>query len=470
MQKVHIPLGPAGFDLKLPDSAVVYTMSAPDVIPEPAGAVRKALAEPIGSRPLAVLAREAAAAAGSGKGARGPTACIVVSDNTRPVPYRGESGILLPIVQILLDEGFAAADILILVATGTHRRMKDTELREMIDPAVFGLGVRVVNHDCKNEEELRSLGKSSRGSDIRINRRYLDADLKILTGLVESHFMAGASGGRKSVCPGIVGERTTYIFHGAAMMAHPQARDLVLEGNPCHEESVEVARRAGADFIVNVTLDHSFRLTGIFAGDLEKAHTAAVEKVKSYVGIPVDGEFDIVMTHAGFVGINHYQSAKAGVAALGALRKGGHLIAAADHTDAAGPVGSLPYRTTLQLLKLVGPEAFTRIIMSEDWTFIPEQWQTQMWTKLFNRIPFGHFHYFAPQLDDRHWADLPGIDGRRYLGAERRGAPGPGDLQEFFDGALAAAVASYPPAERSGLRIACLPDGPYGIPFQSASL
>jgi len=467
-------------ELRLPDSTDVYAMAAPRVLDDPAGAVRAALAAPIASEPLAAIARAAvsrvsrggcaAPGARASSGARAARACVVVSDNTRPVPYKGDSGILMPVVETLLGEGFAAGDILVLVATGTHRAMTEDELRAMLDPRVASLGIEVSNHDCRDEPNLVRLGASGRGGEALINRRYMEADLKILTGLVESHFMAGASGGRKSICPGIMGERGTFVFHGAAMMSHPMARDLVLEGNPCHEESLEVAEMAGADFIVNVTLDHSFRLTGVFAGSLRAAHEAAVARVKEYVGIPVDGEYDIVATHAGFVGINHYQAAKAGVAAIGALKEGGHLIVVADNKDAANPVGSLAYRTTLQLLKLVGPEAFTRAIKSDGWTFIPEQWQTQMWTKLFSRIPFGHFHYFAPQLDSRHWADLPGVDGRAYLPEERRAAPSLSDAQAFLDGAIAAAMASYPEGERAALRIAYLADGPYGIPYQVSAI
>jgi hypothetical protein len=105
--------------------------------------------------------------------------------------------------------------------------------------------------------------------------------------------------------------------------------------------------------------------------------------------------------------------------------------------------------------------------MSEDWTFIPEQWQSQMWTKLFKRIPFDHFHYFAPQLDKRHWVDLPGVDGRSYLPADRQAAPALADAPSFVEGALAAAIACYPEAERAKLRICWLADGPYGIPYRA---
>ncbi len=82
--------------------------------------------------------------------------------------------------------------------------------------------------------------------------------------------MAGCSGGRKSVCPGLISEHGTFIFHSAELMGNPNSCDLKLENNPVHEESLAFAKMAGVDFIVNVTLDHHFDITGIFCGDLEK--------------------------------------------------------------------------------------------------------------------------------------------------------------------------------------------------------
>ena len=250
------------------------------------------------------------------------TACIVISDSTRPVPYKGDSGILWPLVKILLDCGLNARNILVLVATGTHRGQTADELKSMLDPRVFEAGVAIENHDCHNTENLTRLGKTGRGSDILINSDYINSDIKILTGLVESHFMAGASGGRKSICPGLIGEKSTFIFHGAPMLADDRSCALNLEGNPCHEESLEMARVAGADFIVNVTLDGNFDITGVFSGELEEAHRSAVLHLKSYTAIDVNKKYDIVVTHAGFVGINHYQAAKAGVEAARIVKKG----------------------------------------------------------------------------------------------------------------------------------------------------
>ncbi|MDR1429438.1 MAG: nickel-dependent lactate racemase [Spirochaetaceae bacterium] len=462
MIKVPFPLGGGNIELSLPDNTDVFGMTAPELLPDSEDAIRSALENPIASPPLGTLAREALSRP---KGER-PLAVILVSDNTRPVPYSGKEGILLPIVKTLLKEGFAAGDIAVIAANGTHRLMTDAELRAMLDNEIWTLGVRVLNHDCRDVKALRFLGTTSRGSEVYINSLYLDADLKIATGLVESHFMAGFSGGRKSVCPGIIGERSTFVFHGAEIMGHPESRDLRLDGNPCHEEALETARMAGVDFIVNVTLDHSFRISGVFAGDLEEAHRAAAEKVKSYVGIPAKGYYDIVVSHGGFVGVNHYQIAKAAVASLGLLKKDGYLIVAGNNTDAVNRLGSLQYRTCLQLLRQNGPDAFVRLIKSPDWVFLPDQWQVQMWAKLFERIPQDHFYYFSPQLDERHWEELPGVNGGLLLPENKRTQPRLEDVPEFVSLAINAAAASCPEEERASLRIAWLSDGPYGIPYQ----
>ncbi len=483
---VEIPFGRGPVRASLPDGTEILRMAEPEALADPAAAIAQAMAQPIGTRPLAAIAAAKLAAAQAVAGApagtvasggapvpqRRPRACVVVSDNTRPVPYKGPDGILMPILRSVADAGFAPADICVLVATGTHRGMSRDELEAMLGTEPFAMGVQVVMHDSRDASCLVDIGTTARGTRASINRRYLDADLKILTGLVESHFMAGASGGRKAICPGIFGEEGTFIFHGARLMAHPNARDLCIEGNPVHEESLAVAKMAGADFIANVTLDGAFRITGVFFGDLEAAHAAAVRTLAGYVGIPVSKPYDLVVTHGGFVAINHYQAAKAAVASMGALTPGGGLVIVADNRDPQA-VGSDRYRLALALLKTIGPEAFDRVLMSPDWTFIPEQWQVQMWAKAFRRIAMRDFTYFAPQLDDRDWRDLPGVDGRRYLEPARRGAPALADAGAVIEGAVADFLArrgwNAADVASGKCRIAWLADGPYGIPLAPAA-
>jgi nickel-dependent lactate racemase len=458
-----ISFGTENVKLNLPDFTDILAMPAPEPLREPEYAIQTALTESIGSPGLDSVIREKLR---RNPGAR---AVVVVSDNTRPVPYKGKTGILWPVVAKLLNHGFTNDRILILVATGTHHALSDPELRTMLDSRVYEAGIPVKNHDCQDTANLADLGRTRRGSQILINRHYVEADLKILTGLVESHFMAGVSGGRKSICPGLIGESGTYTFHSAPLLASPNARDLVLEGNPCHEEALEFARRAGADYIINVTLDHHFKLTGVFAGDLEAAHRSAVERLKEYVALPVAREYDIVITHAGFVGINHYQAAKAGVAAAQILKPGGRLILAANNTDAE-PLGSLRYRTVLQLFKLIGAERFQQLINSAGWTFIPEQWQVQMWAKLYAKVAPEHFIYYSPGLQPSHYELLPAVDGNRFLPETERYQGTLARIAKVVTGALDMVTNELKQHGVDRPSLAFLQDGPYGIPVFASTL
>ncbi len=445
---VHNPIDPANKDLLLPDTTLCYGMSAPPALQNAESAIEQALAHPIQSKPLSVIAKEKLDAD------KDATAVIVISDNTRPVPYKGKGNILVPILTTLLEVGYRAGRITVLIATGTHRPMTAEEIDRIIDPWVFEKGIAVVNHDCKDESILTYLGKTARGSEVKINSCYVNADLKILTGLVESHFMAGVSGGRKSVCPGLISEHGTFLFHGADLMGHPDSRDLNLEGNPVHEESLAFAKMAGVDFIVNVTLDHEFAITGVYAGDLEAAHLAAFEMVKSYAKVPIAEEADVVITHGGFVGINHYQSAKAAFASIGALKKDGYLISIANFTDRKDIIGSVTYKTVLAILSLCGAQALIKVLHSKDWPFIPDQWQVQKWAPVFEKIPLDHYYYFAPQLTKADGPGLPGINAATLT-----------DSKEYSEVVKTLLQIISKRENQRALKIVWLSDGPYSIPY-----
>lgn len=454
--KVTVPFTSETASVEFPIACDLLQMSGAEALEDPRKAILAALDAPIGAPSLREVVQEKL----EKKPDRKAKAVIVISDNTRPVPYTGESGILVPIVNVLLEEGVRKEEITVLVATGTHRGLSDEELRKMLDQEIFVKEIRIVNHDCRDEDQLEYLGNTTRGTQIFIDSCYMQADIKILTGLVESHFMAGASGGRKSICPGLIGEKGTFVFHGADMLDNPNSSDLVLEGNPCHDEALEVAKTAGADFIVNVTLDNEFRVSGVFAGDLEKAHEAAVSQVKEHIGVSHTKKYDVVITHAGLVGINHYQVAKTGTVAMKVVKPDGYVIVAGDTTDAANSVGALTYRTTLQLLKLIGPEKFMSLIKSDEWEFIPEQWQVQMWCRLFSVIPMDHFYFYSPQFSAEQYEGCPGVPGSQFV--KRTGFSE--GMEDFYRGALIDA------AERLGkaleeLSVCFLLDGPYGIPL-----
>jgi len=248
------------------------------------------------------------------------------------------------------------------------------------------------------------------------------------------------------------------VFHGAEMMGDERCSSLVIAGNPSQAEAREVAQMAGVDFILNVTLNGEKQVTGVFAGELLAAHNAAIARLMKTAAVYIDREYDLVVTHSGFVGINHYQSAKAATEAARALRPGGSMIVAANNTD-VDPVGSGHYRSTLKLLRELGPAKFTARILSAQWKFVFEQWQVQMWARALTRLdPAGELTYCAPQLAafDFEAEGIPGINGCAGIPGDSPAEVARAAVQKSIDGFAAA---------NPGASVAVLLDGPYGVPI-----
>ncbi len=195
---IDLLYGKGSYRLELDPSWEVSVIRKPEMplLADPVDAVRAALAQPVGARPLAEAARGA------------KSACILVCDITRPVP----NGLFLPImVRELMAAGIPATGITILVATGLHRPNEGEELAELVgDPWVMQT-VKVQNHFARNDADHVDLGATSRGTPVKLDRRFVEADVRIATGLVEPHFMAGYSGGRKVIAPGVADRKSTRL-------------------------------------------------------------------------------------------------------------------------------------------------------------------------------------------------------------------------------------------------------------------
>lgn len=454
-KEIPVEYGPETISVRVPPDCAIVTMKEMPVLADPTEALEAALSKPIGSLPLEEIIKA------KGKSPLDLVAAVTVSDITRPVPYKGEKGMLRPLLSRLERAGIRRGNIKIIVGNGMHSPGTPAEHREMFGEEIME-AYRIVDHDCQDRENLTFVGKSATGGDVFVNRHFFAADLRIATGLVESHFMAGFSGGRKSVCPGLVDKRTIEKFHSPAFLESPLADNLILEGNPCHEEALAIARTVGVDFIVNATLDKDLRPTGFFAGDLQAAHLAAAAMVKQYVSVPLSQQYDVVLTHGGYVGRNHYQAVKAVYNALPALRRGGTLILATNNRDRE-PIGGPEYKTLLHLLKLQGRERYMEMIGSPSWRFTKDQWEPEMWAKVFRKLDEERFVYCTHTIGRDQYCLIPGRCGLDYLPAarERLDAAAVGEMVEA---ALREAVAIRLAA---GVRpsVAFIREGPYAIPY-----
>ena len=454
-KKILVEFGRHRLEVSVPPDCIELGMKDVPVIPDPKGAIGMAFSNPIGSSTLEEIIRK------KGKPPQEISVSIAVSDITRPVPYKGENGILVPILKRLESSGIPKKNIKIIVATGMHRPSTPEEKVEMYGGEIVDQ-YTVSDHDCENNDLLVSIGETQRGTHVYVNRDFYFSDLKIATGLVESHFMTGISGGRKAICPGLVDVKTIQRFHGVDYLEDPHADNLILEGNPCHEEAIEVASTVGVDFIVNVTLDKDMRITGVFAGDLEKAHRAAFGHMKGYTAIPIDREYDIVLTHGGYVGRNHYQTAKAACGALQVVKKGGILILAADNRDRE-PIGTPEYKSLIHLLKLQGIERYLKIISHPDWKFTKDQWEPEVWGRVLRKIGEEGLIYCTLEISEEDFCLLPGQCGLDFFRKKKK-KPSFEMTQEIVQNAILFSVQRY---LEKGVHpiMAFIREGPYAVPI-----
>ena len=355
---IRLDYGRQGLAVELPDSVRVSVVepSKGEPIADPAGAVERALARPIAALPLAEMAR----------GRR--DAVVVISDKTRPVP----NGLLLPpILRTLEAAGIARERIEILVATGLHRPNSRDELIAMTSAEIVER-YRFRNHVARHADEHVHLGRTQRGTEIWLDRGFIDTDLKVVTGLIEPHLMAGYSGGRKGVAPGLAGVDTMRSAHGAAML-EGNVGPGIIAGNPFHEDLLEIVRLTRVDFLVDVSINRARQLTGVFAGDVEKAHEAGMRFVELEVCADLDAPADIVVASAGGYPLDdtYYQSIKGMVAALNIVRRGGTIVLAAALTEG---VGSADFQSLLRETR--SADDFMARITTPDF-FSIDQWMVQ---------------------------------------------------------------------------------------------
>ncbi len=422
---MHVDLrygkGTFGLELDSDCEATIIRKPAMPLAPDPVAAVRSALAHPVSAQPLAAEAR--------GK----KSACILICDITRPVP----NGLILPLlVRELMAAGIPANAITVLVATGLHRPNEGAELAELVgDPWVLDT-VRVENHYARNDADHVDLGPTSRGTPVKLDRRFVEAEVRIATGLVEPHFMAGYSGGRKVIAPGVAHKDTITTFHSARFMAHPRAANCVLEGNPLHEEQLEIMHKLGRALALNTVIDEHRRLSFVNFGEVVASHLATVDFIRRYAEVPLPRRFATVVTSAAGYPLDktYYQTVKGMVAPIDVLAPGGDLIVVSECSEG---MGSPEYVAAQERLLGLGPEGFLADIGAKRFADIDE-WQTQMQLKPMRA---GTVHLYSGGLD---------ANTARLTGVQR--------IQSVED-AIRQSVA------RSGDRhIAVIPEGPYVVP------
>ncbi len=388
--QITMNFGRYGLPVQIDEGVEVELVRKPTmpILPEPSRAIAEAINNPVGCRPLRELA------AGAKK------ACILICDITRPVP----NGMILPVlIRELLAGGMTKDQICILIATGLHRPNLGDELREVVGDDWVVENIRVENHFAEKDEDHVDLGETRHGTEVKLDWRLVEADLRIAVGLVEPHFMAGYSGGRKLIMPGVAHHQTIRTLHNAAILQHPLARNCRIDGNPLHEQQLEIVERLGGALALNVVIDDERRISFVNFGEIVASHLGAVEYVRRYAEVPIRKRHRTVLTSAAGYPLDrtYYQTVKGMVAAIDALETGGDLIVVSECSEG---MGSANFVKAQQRLLASGPEAFVQSIMDKRLADIDE-WQSHMQAKAMGS---GRIYLYAPALAEN--GKLTGVE------------------------------------------------------------
>ena len=402
--KVELAYGKTGLEIDVPEerTTVIEPTYLPG-LPDERGALRNAIRNPIGTRPLRQTVRP------------DQTVAISVCDITRPMP----SSTVLP---VLLGELSHVPDdrITILVATGTHRENTRAELESMLGAEVVDR-YNVVNHDGFDPDAVVHVGETSDGISVRLNRAWVEADFRITTGFVEPHFFAGFSGGPKMVAPGLAAFDTVMQLHSAPLIADPNSVWGVTEGNPIHDAIREIARMTGVDFSIDVTINRDHKITSAYAGELFAVHKAACDVSRRTAMQAVPDPFEVVVTtNSGYpLDLNLYQSVKGMSAAAQIVEDGGTIICAAECSDGIPDHGE--YKQLLAARDT--PEELLEMVNEPGYSH-HDQWQVQLQAQiqLKARVHLKSDHLTPQQIDAAHLTPVDDLESAVAESLDRHGA------------------------------------------------
>ena len=439
---IDLAYGRHGARITVPDGnlAAVVEPDWPSVLAQPRTAVARALQAPVDGPPLAAVLAERVGGRSRSVGSAGWRndwrhfrAVIVTSDPTRPCP---NYEILVPILHALHEAGIPPDGVSILIATGLHAPAVGEAARRLLGAEIISK-YRIVNHFGHRPVTHIRLGQTQSGTPVVLAREWVEAHVRIATGVIEPHLMAGFSGGRKAVCPGIAADETVRAFHAPRFIEHERALPGLLEGNPTHEEALAVARFAPPHFTVNVTVDRHARLTGVFAGTMEGAHEAGVAFLRQHVARSVAEPCDILVTTSGGwpLDATFYGAEKGLLTGLPILKAGGTFVWAAALADGlgsaqfAGLVAKYPTLTK-----------FHEAITAEGAPVVKDQWALQ---NLAKAARHGRVVLWSDLLD---WEDQQ----RLFVTPVR---------------SLEAGLAWGFEKHGRDARVAVMPHGPYVLPY-----
>ncbi len=293
-------------------------------------ATLECMRRPIGSAPL------------SEKVKKGDKVCLIVADITRA--WNHSRDFTIHVVNELNLAGIPDEDIFIVFAQGTHRAHTDAENIECVGEEV-ARRIPMYQHDCRDKDMLVHMGETSRGTDVWLNKRVVEADRVILINALSTHDMAGFGGGRKLVLPGVAGWDSIQQNHCHALGdavgsgLNPEAQVLKTEGNPVSEDMQEACDMLHPCFLVHSLINEKGEVSAMVGGDPYEAWLKGTKETYRMQKVPMKQKADVTIVSAGGYpkDTNLYQGTKCYTSADIATKKGGIIITMMEADDVMEP-------------------------------------------------------------------------------------------------------------------------------------
>lgn len=424
---LELPWGESVLPVPLPEGWRVLGPYVPADDTAPAAVevlCQRALAEPVGARPLAE------------RDLRGQRVLLVVDDISRPTPVASFFGVVR---DALARAGVALADMEILFALGVHRPMTQAEAEAKVGRDNLARH-RWHNHDAFDASRLVHLGTTSRGTPIALNRLLTEFDLIVTLGAIEPHLLLGFGGGFKMLLPGCAGATTIGRNHLQGV-ADGQFNYVGLppEESPMRLDLEEGASLLGKEvFVVNAVLNSRGAIQRFFCGDPRAAFRAGTAFVRRQAEVALPEPADVVITNSWPLDADLRQGSKCIGNTLYAARPGGVVLGFLRCSEGRGdmplPSWTLPYpllRTVVRLANRKRILTFQRLVRRHD--PVEQQFLTHFGLQMLRR---NHVWFYSDNLEP---------DTGRRLGALRQFA----SVEEMVAAALRkvgprASVAVFP--------------------------
>ena len=418
---VNVPYGKSFLQTEIPFERLEVAISKPaEILKNLKVSIEQSLKRPINSEPLHLLL------------GRGKKICVIIPDETRGCPTKE---ILSHALQQI--ESSKPKKIEILIGNGLHRGMSKKEMMESLGKDIVEK-YNIINHSATDERQLIDLKKkTSYGTPGILNKIAVKSDFLLGIGLVEPHFFAGFSGGRKTILPAIAGKEAILNNHSYNMIKDPYASYGKMKGNPIHHDMMEFMNFIKLPFIINVSINNKMETTQIFAGDPREAHEQAVNFVNTYGKVKLNGFADIVIVSNGGYPMDRdlYQSVKGIVTASSVVKEKGVIIMVAECIDGLG--GHKEFMRLMQ--KATSPREVLKEI--EEKEPIVDQWQAQILSEILTKTNV-----------------IIVTEGIKRNMIEKMMMNQAFSLEEALDSAREMVLTDKP-------RILVIPEGPYVIPF-----